>query len=119
MSVLKIESYKKGEITSIFFSGVAKGFAFFQSVIIAFYFGTSFHTDVYFFVYTTITLIASYIISLNYLVLIPEAMKLSATVSDKEAQRFLNLFLYIFVFLVLLLEIIFFCNPIHFFGTFS
>ncbi|HEY6957128.1 MAG TPA: lipid II flippase MurJ [Flavisolibacter sp.] len=119
MSFLKIDSYKKGAITSIFFSGVAKGLAFFQSVIIAFYFGTSFHTDVYFFVYTTITLIASYIISLNYLVLIPEAMKLSATVSDKEAQRFLNLFLYIFVFLVLLLEIIFFCNPIHFFGTFS
>jgi putative peptidoglycan lipid II flippase len=119
MSFLKIESYKKGAITSIFFSSVAKGLAFFQSVIIAFYFGASFHTDVYFFVYTTITLIASYIISLNYLVLIPEAMKINWEISEKESQRFLNLFLYIFIFLVVLLEISFYYNPVHFFGIFS
>src|SRR6187551_938977 len=112
MNFLKIESYKRGAITSIFFSSVAKGLAFFQSVVIAFYFGASFHTDVYFFVYTTITLIASYIISLNYLVLIPEAMKLSCEVSERESQRFLNFFLYIFICLVSLLEISFYCNPI-------
>jgi putative peptidoglycan lipid II flippase len=119
MSLLKFESYKKGAITSIFFSGVAKGLAFLQSVVIAFYFGTNFHTDVYFFVYTTITLIASYIISLNYLVLIPEAMKIAREVSEKESQRFLNFFLYIFIFLVSLLEICFYRNPIQFFDFFS
>ncbi|ANE50021.1 lipid II flippase MurJ [Flavisolibacter tropicus] len=119
MGFLKSESYKKGAITSIFFSGIAKGLAFFQSVVIAFYFGSNFHTDVYFFVYTTITLIASYIISLNYLVLIPEAMKISSEESEIASQRFLNFFLYIFIFLVSLLEICFYCDPIQFFETFS
>jgi len=111
-SFLRIESYKKGIFFSSAFHIVARLFTFLSSLLIAYYFGTQSKTDVYFYSYATILLIAGLMTSIDSSVLIPESMRIREQVGIEDSRKFLNLFLYFYVFIGALITLLFFINPI-------
>src|SRR5574337_1257270 len=96
MRFLRSESYKKGILSSIALNVIAKGLAFVNSMVVAFYFGAQSKTDVYFYCYATVSLLVGFIGSLDNSVLIPEAMRIREQENAKKATEFLNFFLYLY-----------------------
>lgn len=92
--MLKTESYRKGIILSVSLNFFAKGIAFLNTLIIAYFFGANSGTDVYFYVITVTLLITSIINGIDYLVLIPETMKLRLHDGEKASQNFVNFFFF-------------------------
>lgn len=116
---LRTESYKKGIFYSSGFNVLAKILTFSQGLVIAYYFGTKSETDVYFYCFSTITLISIYFGSMNHTVIIPEAMRIKVQNSDEDAMSFLNFFLGIYSFIIMLLTFILLINPIKIFSIIS
>ena len=54
------ETYKKGAIHSSFFSVLAKGVAFMQHLLIAYYFGANTGTDLYFYLFNLVIICLLY-----------------------------------------------------------
>lgn len=94
---LRVESYRKGTIFSLFFNIFAKILAFVSSAAIAYYFGASAETDVYFYAVFVATLLASFMAGLNSSVIIPEAMHIDEASGSKASERFLNFFIFSYV----------------------
>lgn len=117
--MLKSESYKKGLYFSTGLNIVAKGIAFVNTLLVAFYFGSNTSTDIYFYVLSVATLITSTINGIDYLVLIPEAMQLRENNCEKKSQEFLNFFIWLYGFIGLLLSLAIVISPILFFTVFS
>ncbi|HUN03486.1 MAG TPA: lipid II flippase MurJ [Niabella sp.] len=119
MPLLKTESYKKGIVYSTLLNVISKGLVFVNSLIVAFYFGTQLKTDIYFYIYNTIVILSAFITSLNASVLIPESMRIRTLEGEKEANSFLNAFIYGYIAFTLILCLIFLADPVHAFGTIS
>ena len=117
--MLKSESYKKGLYFSTVLNVIAKGIAFINTLLVAFYFGSNTSTDIYFYVLSVATLITSTINGIDYLVLIPESMQLREKSSEKNSQHFLNFFIWLYGFIGLLLSLAIVISPVLFFTLFS
>ena len=117
--MLKTESYQSGILFSTFFNLISKAVLFVNSVLIAFYFGAQEKTDVYFFVFSSITFIAYFFSALNTTVLIPESMRIREKEGDKMAMAFLNRFFYLLLTAGVLFIIVAFWKPIYIYGIFS
>jgi putative peptidoglycan lipid II flippase len=113
LSFLKIESFRKGIIFSSFFNFISKGLVFFQGLVIAYFFGAQTETDVYFYCFTTITLAAYFINSLDSSVIIPEAMRLKEQERPEAAMRLFNFFIYLYIAGGVLATIVFYISPVN------
>ena len=117
--MLKSESYKKGLVFSTSLNIVAKGIVFLNTLILAYFFGTTTSTDIYFYVLSVALLITSTINGIDYLVLIPESMKLREKEGEKNSQHFLNFFTWIYAGIGLLIALLILLSPTLFFNFFS
>jgi peptidoglycan biosynthesis protein MviN/MurJ (putative lipid II flippase) len=117
--LLKVESYRKGIVLSSIFNLFYKGLVFINSLLIAFYFGTQLKMDIYFYAYNTIVIVATFIASANSSVIIPESMRIRIQQGQKEANSFLNLFIYGYMLLTLLICLVFLVNPVRLFTAIS
>lgn len=99
---LNSETYKRGAIHSSFFSVLAKGVAFVQQLLIAYYFGANTGTDLYFYLFNLVILIGGMIQTIATSILIPQSMLLRHSDSAKAEMKFLNSFMYSFIVLILL-----------------
>lgn len=99
---LNSETYKKGAIHSSFFSVLAKGVAFVQHLLIAYFFGANTGTDLYFYLFNLVLLIGGMVQTIATSILIPQSMQLRLSASAKAEMRYLNSFLYSFIALILL-----------------
>lgn len=105
---LSNETYKKGAIRSSFISVFAKGVAFVQHLLIAYYFGANTGTDFYFYLYNLVFMIGKMIQTITTSILIPQSMLLRHSASAKVEMKYLNSFLYTFAS-VIFLFILFLC----------
>lgn len=103
---LNSETYKKGAIHSSFFSVLAKGVAFVQHLLIAYYFGANTGTDIYFYLFNLVLMIGGMIQTIATSILIPQSMLLRHSVSAKAEMKYLNAFMYSFIALILLFIIL-------------
>lgn len=117
--MLKSSSYKRGVFFSTLLNILAKGIAFLNTLLVAYYFGSNTSTDIYFYVLSVAMLITSTINGIDYLVLIPEAMKIRETTDEKKSQHFLNFFVWLYGFIGLLLTLAILVSPVLFFTSFS
>ena len=117
--MLKSESYKGGLYFSTVLNIIAKGIGFVNTLLVAFYFGSNTSTDIYFYILSVAILITSAINGIDYLVLIPEAMKLRENNSERRSQYFLNFFIWLYGFIGLLLTFAIIISPVFFFTLFS
>jgi peptidoglycan biosynthesis protein MviN/MurJ (putative lipid II flippase) len=119
MPILKSESYKKGIAYSTLLNVVSKGLVFVNSLVVAFYFGTQIKTDIYFYTYNTIVILSAFITSLNASVLIPESMRIRVKEGEEKAKGFLNLFIYGYIALTVIIVIVFLTAPTDIFKVMS
>ena len=117
--MFRVESYKKGMMYSTGLNIIARGIGFVNTLIIAYYFGANASTDIYFMVLSVALIISSVINGNDYLILIPEAMKLRERESDMSSQKFLNFFLYAYACIGILLAILIIGSPLFFYSLFS
>lgn len=113
--MLKIESYKKGIIVSTGLNIIVKAILLLNTVIIAWYFGTSVETDLYFYIFSTVFLIAGLVNGMDLAVILPEGMHLQEETGKAEAVAFYNFFglSYFLVGILLFLVLFFFSVPIY------
>jgi len=110
--LIRSESYKKGMLLSVIFNGISKAVLFLLTIVIAHYFGSSIKTDIYFFIYSTMILLAGFVNAVDIAVLIPESMRIREQEGAQNATAFLNYFLRLYFFIGILFVAIMF-----FFGT--
>ncbi|MEP7163336.1 MAG: lipid II flippase MurJ [Ferruginibacter sp.] len=113
--MLKTESYKKGIVLSTGLNIIVKAILLLNTVVIAWYFGTSIDTDLYFYIFSTITLIAGLVNGMDLAVVLPEGMHLREEKGEEAAIRFYNLFGFCYLLLGILIFIVlfFFAVPIY------
>ncbi|MCX6313265.1 MAG: hypothetical protein NTX08_00865, partial [Sphingobacteriales bacterium] len=112
ISRLKTESFARGMWLSVVFNILAKGILFLLTILLAAYFGSDIKTDIYFFVYGSMVLLAGFINAIDHAVLIPQSMRLRQSNGDEAAMAFLNYFLRIYIFIGLAFVVL-----MYFFGT--
>lgn len=117
--MIKSESYRKGVVISTVLNVFAKGIGFLNTLIIAFYFGSNIQTDIYFFVFTVAILLTGIINGIDYLILVPEGMKIREQENEKSSQRFFNFFIYLYAVIGFLLAAIILISPGFFYSLFS
>lgn len=117
--MIKSESYKRGIIVSTIMNVFAKGIGFLNTLIIAFYFGANTGTDIYFYILSVTALITSTINGIDYLVLIPQSMKIREQQSEQAAQTFINFFIYSYIIIGIVLAIAGAFAPVFFYTLFS
>jgi putative peptidoglycan lipid II flippase len=113
--MLKTESYKRGIVLSTGLNIIVKAILFFNTIVIAYYFGTSIDTDLYFYIFSTVTLIAALVNGMDLAVILPEGMHLQEEKGKHEAVLFYNFFGFCYLLLGLLIFIVlfFFSVPIY------
>ena len=113
--MLKTESYKKGIVFSTGLNIIVKAILFLNTIVIAWYFGTSIETDLYFYIFSTITLIAGLVNGMDLAVILPEGMHLEEEKGKQEAIAFYNFFGFCYLLLGVLIFIVlfFFSVPIY------
>lgn len=104
--MLKTESYKKGLIKSTVLNIITKCIAFLTTIVIAYYFGVTLETDLYFYLFSTVTLLASFINGMDQAVIIPEGMLLDERDGRPAAMLFYNTFAYLYLIIGVLLFVI-------------
>lgn len=97
MKYTKIDSYKKGIVFSSILNLGSKLLLFVQNMVLAYYFGANAKVDIFFYCFTTLTLVSTFIALLNGYVLVPESMRITKESGQKEAIRFLNVFIYLYL----------------------
>jgi len=117
--LLKVESYKKGIVLSTFFNIFNKGLVFLNSLLIAYYFGTSEKMDIYFYAYNTVLIVATFITSINTSVIIPESIRIRIQDGESSAMIFINLFIFGYISVAILISLVFFVNPVWVFTSLS
>lgn len=112
--MLKTESYKKAILFSTGLNITIKAILFLNSIVIAFYFGSNMETDLYFYLFSTVTLVAGLINGMDLAVIIPEGMLLNEEKGSAEARKFYNYFAYIYLLigLILFFTLYFFSVPV-------
>lgn len=119
MSFLRTETYRKGIILSTSFNFLSKLITFGNNIAIAYFFGTQFKTDVYFYTLATIMLLAGFITSINASVLIPESMRLRVQEGENEAMAFTNFFIVTYFLIGLACVLILLIDPVNSFTFLS
>lgn len=97
-------------VLSVLFNIIAKGILFLLTVLIAFFFGSDIRTDIYFFVYSSMVLLAGFVNAIDTAVLVPESMHIREKEGDLFAMAFLNRFfrIYLLIGLAFTLLMVFF-----------
>jgi putative peptidoglycan lipid II flippase len=90
MNLLKSESFRSGVIQSVLLNIFSKGFTFLNTVLITYYFGVSFQTDIYYYMFGMISLVAGFITVINIGVLVPETIRLKVQESEEAAMNYMN-----------------------------
>lgn len=80
-------------------------------MLLAFYFGTQAKVDIYFYCFTTISLLSAYITLLNATIIIPESIRIRKQIGEGESKKFINIFIYGYIGIGLLLSLILFLFP--------
>lgn len=113
--MLKTESYKRGIIFSTGLNILVKAVLFFNTIVIAWYFGTTIETDLYFYIYSTIILIAAFVNGMDQAVILPEGMHLQEDEGEEAAMSFYNFFGigYLLLGLIIFLVLFFFSVSIY------
>ncbi|WP_106828381.1 lipid II flippase MurJ [Parabacteroides pacaensis] len=117
--MFKTESYKKGILFSSGFNVVAKGLAFLQQLLIAYYFGAQDKTDIFFFTYNIILFSSSFFMNFTSSILIPENMRLRIQVGETVSMKFMNFFIWGYGIIGILVYGIFSIHPVYFFHLIS
>ena len=117
--MLRTESYKKGILFSTGLNIIVKAILFLNSIVIAFYFGTNIDTDLYFYIFSTITLIAGFVNGMDLAVIIPEGMHLQEEKGKEDAMGFYNFFGGIYFLLGILICVVLFFFAIPVFSSIS
>jgi putative peptidoglycan lipid II flippase len=118
--MLKTESYTKGVIYSTSLNIIVKGLYFLNTLVIAYFFGTSISTDIYFFVISIAILITTGMLnSIDGILLIPHAMQLRETAGDAASRSFLNFFLQLYILIGIIISIAVLVSPVLFYNLFS
>ena len=117
--MLKSESYKKGIVISTLLNVFAKGIGFLNTLIIAFYFGANTGTDIYFYILAVAALVTSTINGIDYLVLIPQSMKLREQENENASQKFINFFIYTYMIIGFVLAFVGTIAPVFLYTLFS
>ncbi|HPH84358.1 MAG TPA: lipid II flippase MurJ [Ferruginibacter sp.] len=112
--MLKAESFRRGIVVSTALNIIIKAVLFLNTLVIAYYFGTSIDTDLYFYIFSTITLLAGLINGMDLAVILPEGMHIKVDKGMKDAIPFYNYFGYWYLLtgLVLFVLLFFFSVPI-------
>jgi putative peptidoglycan lipid II flippase len=118
-NLLRIESFRRGIVYSTALNVFARGLGFVTNIVIAHYFGAQTGTDVYFFVLATVTVVVTFVTSVNASVVIPESMRLLVHEGEEAAQGFVNLFLYSFGGIGITVSLLTAMVPVSFFSLFS
>lgn len=119
MAILRVESYKKGILVSSGLNIINKFFAFLSTVTIAFYFGTQFKTDLYYYVIATFTSFSAFFITIDSSVLIAKAIEYKEREGQEKAMQFLNFFLYLFSGIVICISLVIAWDPVRLFAVLS
>jgi len=106
-------------VLSVIFNCFAKGILFLLTVLIAFFFGSDIRTDIYFFVYGAMVILAGLINSIDTAVLVPESMRLRESDGDKKAMAFLNRFFWIYLIIGILFTAIMYTGGTQLFNLVS
>lgn len=117
--MLKSESYRKGIVLSTGLNIFVKGVLFFNTIVIAWYFGTSIDTDLYFYIFSTITLISALVNGMDLAVILPEGMHIQEEKGMKEAMAFYNFFGFCYLLIGLLIFFILFFFSVPFYSNVS
>lgn len=117
--MLKSESYKKGIALSVVFNALAKSLTFSTVIIIAFYFGSGFLTDLYFYTYSLMLLISTFLTQLNAAVIIPESMRVREHEGEQKAIAFINCFLLLYFISGCVISTMILVNPVFFYSLVS
>ncbi|HEY5588089.1 MAG TPA: lipid II flippase MurJ [Candidatus Paceibacterota bacterium] len=88
--MIKKESILRGSTITIAFNVISKTIGFLSSLLIAYYFGANFQTDVFYFTSSFIALVSIIIISQQTTVFMPLFINIRNTVSEIEAWKFAN-----------------------------
>ena len=110
MKFLKKQSFKEGIFSSTLLNIFAKGLQFLNTILIAYYFGASAGTDLYYFTIAIVLLISSLINNLDVVALIPEFIRLKENSGEKKAFGFLNLYIFLYAIIGLLILIVSFLS---------
>ncbi|HHT9107471.1 MAG TPA: lipid II flippase MurJ [Candidatus Wunengus sp. YC63] len=113
--ILRTESYKRGIIISSGFNFISKVLFFLTNIIIAYYFGTQVKTDIYYYCLCTVSLMVCFITGLNASVVIPESMHLAVLKSKEESMRFINFFMFAYIFIGIAVSIALLVDPVDIF----
>jgi peptidoglycan biosynthesis protein MviN/MurJ (putative lipid II flippase) len=119
MQFLRTESYKKGVLFSTALNILAKGTTFLNTLIIAYYFGANITTDIYFGVISVALIITTTINGIDFLILIPEVMRLREQAGEKASQRFANFFLYCYAGIGVFFASVIVIAPAFFYSLFT
>ena len=113
--MLKTESYKKGIVLSTGLNIIVKTILFLNTIVIAWYFGTSLDTDLYFYIFSTVTLLAALVNGMDLAVILPEGMLLQEEKGKTAAISFYNFFGFCYFLLGILIFVVlfFFSVPIY------
>ncbi|MBP5616387.1 MAG: hypothetical protein J6X06_01135 [Elusimicrobiaceae bacterium] len=100
-ALFKPTSYRQGTVFAVGATFVWKLISFINALLLAAYFGATYKTDIYFYLLVIMSFGSVFTQQLNNAVLIPEAMFLQAR-QPQQAQRFLTMWLYIYVLIGIL-----------------
>jgi len=117
--MIRPESYRRGAFSSTALQLMAQGLAFVFNLVMAYCFGAVDATDVLNYCITTFTLVASFMLTLDSTVLIPEAMRRRHQESAESSMQFMNFFLYVFAGIALTLSLVAAWRPIGFLTSLS
>jgi len=111
-------SYHKGAAVAVTATFVWKFISFLNALLLAFYFGATYKTDIYFYLIMLMGFGVAFMQRLNNTVLIPEAMFLQKH-SPLKSQQFLTFCLYTYVLIAALILAVGGVAPIEIGKTFS
>lgn len=119
MPFLKTESYRKGVLFSTALNAISKGSTFLSTLLVAHYFGSNAGTDLYFAVIAIALMFTTTINGIDYLIIVPEAMRLRVQVSEAASQRFSNFFVYAYALIGLAIALVVAVAPTTFYAAFT
>ena len=110
---------RKAAVISTGVNIFSKGIAFFNTLVISFFFGVQNATDVYFTVIGLTALFCTFVNNLDYFIIIPEAIRLRQQKDESQSRAFVNSFFSIYLVIGAIFTLIIFLNPVFIFQNFS
>lgn len=105
--IIKAESYKSGAIKASVFSFFAKGVAFLQGLLVAYFFGATIETDIFYFTFNIVIWSFGIVLTLSSAVIIPEFIKLKEREDKSICEGYANFYIYAFTGIGILIFILF------------